>query len=80
MQRRGDQVLRALTPRQTKYLHWWRTRLIPPQQSALMHEALQAVGATCELEWVEGAGHVLFGVDPDPIADRSADFLVRHLT
>jgi len=41
---------------------------------------LQAVGATCELEWVERAGHVFYGVDPDPIADRSADFLVRHLT
>ncbi len=23
---------------------------------------------------------MFFGVDPDPIADRSADFLVRHLT
>lgn len=53
--------------------------LLPPQQSELMYEALQAVGATCELEWVEGANHVFFGVDPNPIADRSADFLVRHL-
>ena len=55
--------------------HW---RLLPPEQSALMHEALQTVGATSEVEWIEGADHVFFGVDPDPIADRSADFLVRH--
>jgi pimeloyl-ACP methyl ester carboxylesterase len=53
--------------------------LLPPEQSALMHEALQRVGATSEVEWIEGAGHVFFGVDPDPIADRSADSLVRHL-
>jgi dipeptidyl aminopeptidase/acylaminoacyl peptidase len=54
--------------------------LIPPRQSALLHEALQAVGATSELEWIEGAGHVFFGVDPAPIAERSADFLARHLS
>jgi len=23
---------------------------------------------------------VFFGVDPDPLAERAADFLVRHLT
>jgi acetyl esterase/lipase len=61
-------------------VHGLEDDLLPPQQSELMHEALQAVGATCELEWIERAGHVFFGVDPDPIADRSADFLVRHLT
>jgi acetyl esterase/lipase len=54
--------------------------LIPPQQSALLSERLQAVGATCELEWIDRAGHVFFGVDPGPVADRSADFLARHLT
>lgn len=53
--------------------------LIPPRQSVLLHEALLAVGATSELDWVEGAGHSLFGVEPDPIAERSADFLARHL-
>jgi dipeptidyl aminopeptidase/acylaminoacyl peptidase len=53
--------------------------LIPPHQSVLLHEALLAVGATSELDWVEGAGHSLFGVEPDPIAERSADFLSRHL-
>ena len=53
--------------------------LISPRQSALLHEALQAVGAASELEWVEGAGHCFFGVDPEPIAERSADFLARHL-
>ena len=53
--------------------------LIPPQQSALLHEALQAVGATSVLEWVDGADHVLVGVDPGPVAERSADFLARHL-
>lgn len=61
-------------------VHGLQDDLLPPQQSALMHQALQAVGATCELEWVEGAGHGFFGLDPDPIAGRSADFLVRHLT
>ena len=61
-------------------VHGRQDGLIPPQQSALLHEALQAVGATSELEWVEGADHVFFGVDPVPIAERSADFLVRHLT
>lgn len=60
-------------------VHGLQDDLIPPQQSALLHEALQAVGATSELEWIEGAGHSLFGVDPDPIAERSADFLARHL-
>jgi acetyl esterase/lipase len=60
-------------------VHGLEDELLPPQQSALLHEGLQAVGATSELEWIEGAGHVLFGVDTDPIADRSADFLLRHL-
>ena len=60
-------------------VHGLEDDLLPPQQSALMHEALQAVGAPCELEWIEGAGHMFFGVDADPIAERSADFLVRHL-
>lgn len=61
-------------------VHGLEDRLLPPQQSELMHEALQAAGAPCALEWVEGADHVLFGVDRDPIAGRSADFLVGHLT
>ena len=61
-------------------VHGLQDGLIPPQQSALLHEALQAAGATSELEWVDGAGHVFFGVDPDPLAERAADFLVRHLT
>jgi len=60
-------------------VHGLEDGLLPPEQSALMHEALQTVGATSELEWIEGADHMFFGVDPDPIADRSADFLVRHL-
>ena len=54
--------------------------LVPPRQSALLHEALLAVGATSDLEFVEGAGHVLFGVDPEPVVERSAAFLARHLT
>ncbi|HVD23434.1 MAG TPA: alpha/beta hydrolase [Lapillicoccus sp.] len=61
-------------------VHGLQDDLIPAQQSALLHEALQAVGATSELEWIDGAGHVMFGVDPDPIAHRSAAFLARHLT
>jgi dipeptidyl aminopeptidase/acylaminoacyl peptidase len=60
-------------------VHGLKDDLIAPRQSALLHEALHAVGATSDLEWVEGAGHVFFGVDPDPIAERSADFLARHL-
>lgn len=60
-------------------VHGLSDDLISPQQSALLHEALQAVGATSEVEWVEGAGHSLFGVDPAPVAERSADFLARHL-
>lgn len=60
-------------------VHGLQDDLIPAQQSALLHQALQAVGATSELEWIDGAGHALFGVDPDPIAGRSADFLARHL-
>jgi acetyl esterase/lipase len=61
-------------------VHGLQDGLVPPQQSAVLHQALQAVGATSELEQVEGAEHVLFGVDPDPIAERSADFLARHLS
>ena len=61
-------------------VHGLEDDLLPPQQSALMHQALQAAGAPSELEWVKGAGHVFFGADTDPIADRSANFLVRHLT
>ena len=53
--------------------------LVPPQQSVLLHEALTRAGAVSELEQVESAGHVFAGVDVDPIADRSADFLLRHL-
>jgi len=60
-------------------VHGLQDDLIAPQQSALLHEALLAVGATSELEWIEGAEHVFFGVDPDPIAERSAEFLARHL-
>ena len=63
----------------TLLVHGLEDELIPPQQSALLHQALLAVGATSELQWVEGAGHVFFGVDPMPIAERSADFLARHL-
>ena len=60
-------------------VHGLQDDLIPAQQSALLHQALQAVGATSELEWIDGAGHAFFGLDPDPIARRSADFLARHL-
>src|SRR5262249_19492071 len=60
-------------------VHGLEDSLLPPEQSALMHEALQAVGASSEVEWIEGADHAFFGVDPDPIACRSADFLVRYL-
>jgi acetyl esterase/lipase len=60
-------------------VHGLEDALVPPRQSVLLHEALVQVGAVTELDLVEGAGHVLFGVDVDPIADRSADFLVRHL-
>jgi acetyl esterase/lipase len=64
----------------TLLVHGLQDTLIRPQQSALLHEALRAVGAVSELEWVEGADHVLFGVDPYPVAERSADFLAHHLT
>jgi acetyl esterase/lipase len=60
-------------------VHGLDDALVPPRQSVLLHEALQSVGADSELEQVAGAGHVLFGVDVGPIADRSADFLVRRL-
>lgn len=60
-------------------VHGLDDQLVPPQQSVLLHEALRRVGAVSELDQVESAGHVLYGVDVDPIADRSADFLVRHL-
>jgi acetyl esterase/lipase len=60
-------------------VHGLQDDLIPHVQSVLLHEALQAVGATSELELIDGAGHVFVGVDPDPIAERSADFLARHL-
>ena len=60
-------------------VHGLEDDLLPSQQSALLHQALQAVGATSEVEWIEGAGHVFFGVDPEPIAQRSADYLAGHL-
>ncbi|MEO7060985.1 MAG: alpha/beta hydrolase [Lapillicoccus sp.] len=60
-------------------VHGLRDDLIPPQQSVLLHEALRAVDATSELELIDGAEHVFFGVDPVPLAQRSADFLARHL-
>lgn len=60
-------------------VHGLEDGLLPPRQSALLHEALQTAGAISEVQWIEGADHVFWGVDPDPIADRSADFLVRHL-
>ena len=63
----------------TLLAHGLQDELISPQQSVLLHEALQAVGATSELELIDGAEHVFFGVDPGPIAERSADFLARHL-
>jgi acetyl esterase/lipase len=60
-------------------VHGLQDDLMSPRQSELMHEALQAVGAASEVEWIEGAGHSFFGVDTGPIAGRSADFLARHL-
>jgi len=60
-------------------VHGLDDALVPPRQSVLLHDALRSVGAVSELDLVEGAGHVFFGVDVDPIADRSADFLVGHL-
>jgi acetyl esterase/lipase len=64
----------------TLLVHGLQDTLISPQQSALLHEALQAVGVVSKLEWVDGADHSLFGVDPHPVAERSADFLAHHLT
>jgi acetyl esterase/lipase len=60
-------------------VHGLEDAMVPPRQSVLLHEALMRVGAVSELDLVDDAGHVLFGVDIDPIADRSADFLGRHL-
>jgi dipeptidyl aminopeptidase/acylaminoacyl peptidase len=60
-------------------VHGLQDDLIPHEQSALLHEALQAVGASSELELIEGAGHVFYGVDAESVAERSADFLARHL-
>ena len=81
----GKQPVATLGPGGRRRLSSRRTaeglqdELIPSQQSVLLHEALQAVGATSELELIDGAEHVFFGVDPGPIAERSADFLARQL-
>lgn len=59
--------------------HRLQDDLIPPEPERVLDAAVQAVGATSEVEWIDGADHAFFGVDPDPIAERSADSLGRLL-
>ena len=50
---------------------------VPATQSRSLYRALQAAGATAELDIEPGAAHAQFG--PDTIS-RSADFLLQHLS
>ena len=47
-------------------------------RGAIIREANQYLNG--ELTIGRLSGNLFFGVDPNPIADRSADFLVRHLS
>jgi dipeptidyl aminopeptidase/acylaminoacyl peptidase len=53
---------------------------VPFAQSEELVAAYRRAGAPIELVAVPGAGHGLPGVELSPLLERSADFLVRHLS
>lgn len=66
----------------TLFVHGDADRMVPIQQSELMHARLQELGVPSELVRIPGADHVWMGVDQatvDDIIGRSVAFLSHHL-
>lgn len=66
----------------TLFIHGDADRMVPLQQSELMHARLQELGVSSELVVIPGADHVWMGADQstiDEIITRSVDFLASHL-
>ncbi len=62
-------------------VHGNRDRLVPYQQSELLHAALKSVGVETELQIIDGAGHG-FGKDPqvlNRLQTEAAKFFDKHL-
>jgi len=59
--------------------HGDRDRLVPVQQSRMLHEALRAAGVPSELVVIEGADHCFWGVPDDGVVQRDIAFLKRVL-
>lgn len=66
----------------TLFVHGEVDRMVPIQQSELMHARLQELGVASELVRIPEGDHVWMGVDQatvDAIIDRSVAFLAGHL-
>jgi acetyl esterase/lipase len=57
-------------------MHGDRDRTVPPNQSQLLHAALQTAGVETTLHMVAGAGHGGFGADAQQMV---YDFFDKHL-
>jgi acetyl esterase/lipase len=63
-------------------LHGSEDVLVPTRQSARLHEALTAAGASSTFDVVEGYGHMFPGMPDDEVevyVDRTAQFLLAHV-
>lgn len=66
----------------TLFVHGDADRMVPIQQSELMHARLQEIGVPSQLVRIPGADHVWMGVDQqvvDDIIEQSIAFFVQHL-
>ena len=62
-------------------LHGDQDSAVPAAQSATLHEALTACGASSSFELVEGYDHLFAGMPDDDVAvlvDRTVSFLLSH--
>lgn len=56
-------------------VHGTQDRFVPVAQSEQLHAALQAAGAECRLDLVEGADHMWLGTDAEAVLARSLEFV-----
>jgi len=59
-------------------IHGETDRIVPVSQSAELHDALTAAGASSQLVRVPGADHVFSGTDPMPQIAAGVEFLAQH--
>ncbi|WP_165700085.1 alpha/beta hydrolase [Ornithinimicrobium ciconiae] len=72
-----NQVHRGIAP--VLLMHGRDDALVPASESAILHDALLAVGVDSTLEITDGADHCFIGAPIEPHLDRAIDFLGRLL-